>query len=282
MDRIDALHAYVRLVECRSFTQVARELRITQSTVSKWISALEEDVGVHLLDRTTRSLHVTEQGNGFYERAKEIVAGFEHAVSAAREEQQVVRGRIRLSAPVVFGRRFVVPLVATLLQEHPELEVEMVLSDRYVSVVEEGFDLAIRVGVSVDSSLLSHRLSESARYVAASPEYLKRAGIPKTPADLARHDCLVHTQLGDRTSWTFSRAGRKERVSVGGRVSCNNSEATLELAQRGLGVCLLASWLAEKPVREGKLVRLLARYEAPTAPVCALSPAVGCPSGCVC
>ena len=272
MSHLPELRAFIRLVEVRSFTQVARELRVKQSTISKWLAAMEAELGVQLIDRTTRSHRVTEAGRLFYESAKQMVDAYDSAVAALQEDQSTLRGRLRLSLPVVFGKLYVVPLVARFLRLHPELEVEMQLTDRYVSLVEEGFDLAIRVGVPSDSSLISHNLGNCVRRLVASPEYLKRRGTPQTPSDLAQHHCLAHTELSTNPTWVLSKAGQSHRVAVRGRASVNNSEAALALCKSGLGVCLLASWLVDTEISAGHLLELMPTYVAPAAPVCALSP----------
>jgi DNA-binding transcriptional LysR family regulator len=271
MDRIEVLRAYVRLVERGSFTAVAEELGIGQSTVSKWLAGLEEELGVQLLDRTTRSQRVTDAGQRFYEHAVELVNDFDVAVADVREQATTLRGRIRLSLPVVFGQRYVVPLLARFLRSHKEVELEMVYNDRYVSLIDEGYDLAIRVGVPIDSSLRSHRLGESRRRVVASPGYVKLHGAPRSPRELADHECLVHTRLSGRTTWSFRHRGKSHRVTVHGRVSVNNSEATLALARSGLGICMLASWLVDTEIRAGRLVPLLDGYQPPDAPIRALT-----------
>lgn len=272
MDRLDRLRAFVRIVESGSFTAAARELHIEQSTASKWLAATEEELGVQLIDRTTRSQRATSAGQRFYEQAREILSAYDNAVAELREGESVVRGRIRLSVPVVFGRIYLVPMIADFLHKHPALEIDLVFADRYVSLVDEGFDLAVRVGVPVDSSLVTHSLGESRRRLVASPRYLRKHGTPTAPRDLRDHECLVHTNLSAPTTWRFSRGGRTHRVAVRGRVSANNSEATLALARSGLGICLLASWLVDTHIRAGRLVQLLPEYDAPAAPVRALTP----------
>ena len=272
MDRLAQLHAFVRLVERESFTEVAEELRVKQSTVSKWLAAMEVDLGTQLLDRTTRSQRVTDAGQQLYERAKTIVSLYEQTVAELREGDAVIRGRIRISLPTVFGRRYVVPLVTDLLRKHEALEVEMLLSDRYVSLVEEGYDLAVRVGVPIDSTLRSHTLGETTRKVVAAPSYLDANGIPSTPRELERHQCLVHAEPGRKTLWRFIQNGKTFRASVRGRACANHSEATLLMARRGLGICMLASWLVEDDIEAGRLVQLLEDYDPPNAPIRALTP----------
>lgn len=272
MDRIAMFRAYARLVERQSFTLVARELGIQQSTVSKWLSGLESELGVSLIDRTTRSLRITAEGRRLYDHALSIVEAYDAAVSDMWAEDDAVRGTIRLGLPVVFGRLFVVPLLGRFARKHSEIQLDLQFSDRYVSVVDEGLDLAIRVGVPVDSSLRTHNLGETGRSVVASPGYLKSRGTPAQPKSLAGHECLIHTDQGPTTVWSFSRSGRTHRVTVGGRVRANNSEATLALARSGHGVALLADWLVGPDVRAGRLLACLPDYRAPRAPIRALSP----------
>lgn len=273
MDRIDVLRAYVRVVERGSFTAVADELRVKQSTISKWMAALEDELGVTLLERTTRSQRVTDAGQRFYTQVLAVVGAYDEAVGEARREAPELRGRVRMSLPVVFGSMFVVPQVTKFLRRHKDVEVEMVFGDRYVSLVDEGFDVAIRVGVQLDSTLRSHALGDSSRRLVASPGYVRAHGTPREPKDLERHQCLVHTELGSRATWSFTRGDRTHKVSVGGRVRANHSEATAQMARSGLGICLLASWLVDGDVRAGRLVPLLERYYAPRAPIRALTPA---------
>ena len=266
------MRAFVRLVEVGRFSAVAEELRIKQSTVSKWMASLEEELGVQLIERTTRALHVTDAGQTLYRRAMTVLDAYDDAVAAVQENDPEPRGRIRLSLPVVFGQRFVVPQVAKFLRRHKEVELEMVFSDRYVSLVEEGLDMAVRVGIQMDSTLRVHKLGESRRRLVASPGYLQAHGTPNTPQELQQHQCLSHSALSSGTIWSFSAKGKTHRHSVRGRVAANLSEATLSLARSGLGICLLASWLVDGDIRAGRLVPLLSDYEPPKALICALTP----------
>lgn len=272
MDRIAVLRAYTRLIELGSFTAVARELRVKQSTVSKWLVALEDQLGVQLLDRTTRSRRVTELGARFYQRALVVLDAYDSALSDIQHDDPTPRGRVRMNLPVVFGQRYIVPLMTKFLRRHKELELEMVFSDRYVRLVEEGFDLAIRIGVQVDSALRSHALAGSERRLVASPGYLRAHGTPETPRELERHQCLRHSNLETGAVWTFARDGKTHRATVRGRASANNSEATLTMARSGLGICRLASWLVDGDLRAGRLVHLLPDYQPPRAPIRALTP----------
>ncbi len=273
MDRIDAARLLVRLAERGSFSAAARDLRIKQSTASKWIAELERQMGVTLVERTTRALHLTDAGRLFQARATEMLASFDALSSELSERTPTPTGRVRLSVPVVFGRLFVVPQLAPFLSHHPQIEAEVVLDDRYVNLVEERFDLTIRVGLPVDTTSRGRKLAESRRVLVASPAYVKARGKPGAPRDLERHDCILHGAATTAAIWRFTRAGAKARpVSVHARVSVNNSEAALELARGGLGVALLADWLVSADLSRRRLVRLLPDCEAPSAAVYALTP----------
>lgn len=272
MDRILALRAFVRLVEKGSFTAVANELRVKQSTVSKWLAHLEEEVGAPLVDRTTRARRVTESGQRFYELSLNVLEAYEAAIAEASESRDSLQGLIRISLPVVFGRLFVMPEILSFMQAHPRVEVEMIFADHYVSLVEEGYDLAVRAGVQIDSSLRSHALGESCRRLVAAPSYLHRAGTPKHPDELLQHQCLRHAALGASNVWCFTANDETYRVAARGRVHANNSEATRTLAREGLGIALLAAWLVDDDVQKGRLVPLLNDYTPPRAPIRALTP----------
>lgn len=272
MDRLDAMLAYVRLVELGSFSKVGQELRVKQSTVSKWIATLERQLQTQLIERTSRAQRVTEAGQVFYERAKDILASYSDIEAQLQQDSPQVAGRIRVNAPVVFGRLYLVPHVGRFLREHPELEFDLVLDDRYINLLEDGFDMAIRVGKPVDSSLRAKHLASTPRRLVASPSYLSSHPSIETPEDLKLHNCLLHSGLQSRTVWSFSRNGKKVQTVVEGRFAANNSEALLSLAREGLGVALLASWLVDDSISEGALVPLLSSYSLPPAPIQALLP----------
>lgn len=279
MDRMTAMHAYVRLVELDTFSAVAEELRVSQSTVSKWLAALEDELGVQLMERTTRSRRVTEAGERFYQRARDILAAYADAsaeLAPARSGRRArarepLRGRIRVSVPVVYGRLFILPKVAKFMRRHPAVEVELVFNDRYVNLVEDNFDVAVRVGIPVDVSFKARKLGESRRHLVASPGYLERGPALTRPEHLREHCCLVHTNLRVGDTWVLRRGQKTWRAPVRGRFAANNSEALLTLARRGIGVALLADWLVEADLRAGRLRTVLPDYELPPAPVQALT-----------
>lgn len=264
------MRLYVRLVELKNFSAVARELRVKQSTASKWLAMLEEQLGVALIERTTRTMRVTESGEIFYVRAKELLAAYESTAAELSNRAPELAGRLRVSVPVVFGRIFVVPLATEFLRRFPKVELDLVFNDRYVNLVEESFDLAVRVGVPTDTSFRSRSLGRTQRLLVASPLYLRARGVPRSPTELAKHACLLHSEFSAGAIWIFRRGKREHRVRVRGRFAANNSEALLQAAKAGLGVALLARWLVERDVRRKRLVEILPDYETPDAPIAAL------------
>ncbi|MEM7436177.1 MAG: LysR family transcriptional regulator [Myxococcota bacterium] len=270
MDRLDALHSFVRLVEVGSFTEVARERRVSQSTVSKQLAALEEELGAQLVDRTTRTQRLTEAGAQVYAEAQEILARYDSLGTSLEQADIEPRGRVRLSVPVVFGERHLVPHVPALLTRYPALELELAFNDRYVDLVDGGFDAAIRVGVPIDSSLRTRKLGETPRYLVASPKYLQRRGVPSTPSDLNAHACLLHT--GVRTKWALTRDGKTTQVRVRGRFAADHSAALVSMARHSMGIAMLAAWLVDEHVARGRLVPVLDAYTLPRAPIQALMP----------
>lgn len=273
MDRLEALRLFCRLAERGSFSAAARDLKVKQSTASKWIASLEADLGASLVERTTRSVRITEAGQRLLGRARDVLNAFEDLRAEFEARSAEPRGRVRVSVPVVFGRLFVVPAIADFLATHQEVSADLVMNDRYVNLVEEGFDLAVRVGVPTDTSARGRKLAESRRVVVAAPAYLEAHSRPKKPEDLRAHQCLVHGDANTSVVWRFGRdPSASVPVSVRGRFAANNSEAVMFLARRGLGVALLADWLVKDDLERGRLIPLLEDFTAPPAPVFALSP----------
>lgn len=273
MDRIDALRLFVRLAERGSFSAAAKELKVKQSTASKWIAELEAEWGVGLVERTTRSLHLTDAGRRLLSHAQLVLGAFDDMARELRDKSPEPSGCVRLSVPVAFGRMFVVPAVAEFLLAHPKVEAELVLDDRYVDLVERGFDLAVRVGVPTDTSARARKLADGRRCLVASPAYVAAHGEPKAPGDLATHQCLVHGEMGAAPLWRFGPArGAEIPVTVRGRVAANSSEAVHGLACAGMGIALLAEWLVAEDLACGRLVSLLPAYSAPPAPIFVLTP----------
>jgi DNA-binding transcriptional LysR family regulator len=261
------MHLFVRLVELKSFSAAAREMRVKQTTASKWLQALEQELGVVLMERTTRTMRLTESGETFYQRAKDVLAAYENTTAELQQRAPSLSGRLRVSVPVVFGRLFVLPEATKFMRRFSEVQLELVFSDRYINLVEEGFDATVRVGLPVDSSIKSRVVGTTPRRLVASPSYVKARGLPTTPDDLRNHDCLLHSEISVGTVWNFRREKRNVRSRVGGRIAANNSEALLHMAREGLGVALLAAWLVDDDLRAKRLVPLLPDYEPPGASI---------------
>jgi DNA-binding transcriptional LysR family regulator len=273
MDRIDALRLFVRLAERQSFSGAAADLKIKQSTASKWVAGLEAELGVRLAERTTRVVRLTGAGRRFLAHAGRVLAAYDGMAQELRAESPEPAGRVRLSVPTVFGRLFVVPAAVEFLRRWPRVEAEFIFGDRYVNLVDEGFDLAVRVGVPVDTTARARKLSEGRRVLVASPAYLRARGRPEAPHDLKAHECLVHGEPGAPAIWRFGReGGRESPVAVRGRVAANSSEAVRLLARKGFGVALLSDWLVARDLAKRRLVPLLEGYRAPPAPIVALTP----------
>ncbi|MEZ4428224.1 MAG: LysR family transcriptional regulator [Nannocystaceae bacterium] len=267
MDRFAAAEAFVRIVELGSFTACARDLRLRQATVSRWIAALEDELGVALLDRTTRSVRVTDAGERFYAQARELLAIWSNAQARARQDRRELTGRVRVSLPVVLGQRLISQHLAGFVRDHPSLELDLRFTDRYVDLVADGVDLALRVGAPVDSEYRAKTLGVTPRRLVAAPRLGAALGELADPRALARLPCLLHSGLNNRALWSFERAGEVVRVAVRGRVSVDHSETILALAIAGEGVALLASWLVDQELARGRLVALLPEYAAPPAPI---------------
>lgn len=271
MDRLTLLRAFVRVNELGSLSAAARDLHVGQSTVSKWMAALEAEAGTTLMDRTTRRLRATEAGATLLGHARALVDGWEEALAAVQDSAPRLSGPLRVSLPVVFGNRYVVPHLGAFLDAHPDVDLELRFADRYVDLLGDDVHVAIRVGLSVPSSNRARRLGGTPRWLVAAPSYLAARGTPGHPDELGDHAILLHTGL-QRAVWSLSRDGHTARVDVGGRVRADNSEAIRQLAVQGQGICLLASWAVADEVADGRLVRLLPGWAAPDAPIRALLP----------
>ena len=270
-DRLDQLALFVRTAETGSFSKTAREFGLTQPSVSRAIAALEARLGVTLLLRTTRRITVTDAGALFLDRAREILAEIEDAEDAARGLDSL-RGTIRLALPVVYGTREVIPRLPKFLSLHPLLHVEMAVSDERQDLVAEGADVAIRLGELDDSAFGARRLETLERMLAASPAYLEARGTPKTPADLAAHDCIFGPGNFGRDSWSFNRNGAEISVDVRGRIHTNSGPGAFASVMAGLGIAMVSTVMAGPEIKQGLLVPLLRGYRLPPVEVHAVFP----------
>ena len=270
-DRWQELRIFVRAAESGSFSRAARELRLSQPSVSRIIGELEARLGVTLLLRTTRRITVTDAGALFLDRAREILADMEDAEDAARGLDSL-RGLIRLALPVVYGTREIIPLLPKFLALHPELKVEMAVSDARQDLVAEGADVAIRLGELDDSVFGARKLETLERMLVASPGYLRARGTPKRPADLAAHDCIFGPGNFGRDSWSFSRGGAEISVDVRGRIHTNSGPGAFASVMAGLGIAMVSTVMAGPEIKQGMLVPLLRGYRLSPVEVHAVFP----------
>lgn len=273
MDRYSGMAVFVKVVETSSFAATARYLGMSPAMVSRHIQLLEERLGARLLNRTTRRVSLTEVGQIYHERCLRILSELEEADRAASELQSVPRGRLRVTAPMTFGTRNLAPIIADYLHQYPEVSIDLSLDDRCVDLVEEGFDLAIRVGVLADSSLIARRLTLAEMVLCASPAYVERHGVPKTPRDLEQHNCLAYAYSRSRNEWRFiGPDGTEEIIPVSGRFLANNGDALRIVARQAIGITMAPKFIVEEEMKAGHLVRLLPEYRTSAFPVHAVYP----------
>jgi DNA-binding transcriptional LysR family regulator len=263
MDRLDRLRVFQAVADLSSFADGARRLGVTPVAASRAIAALEDELGVPLLRRTTRSVKLTEPGVDYLVRSRRVLAELDDAASAVRGEGADPRGQFVVTAPVVFGRLHVMPLVTDLLTRYPQLHVRLVLLDRRVRLVEEGIDVAIRIGDLPDSSLRSIPLANVRRVLVASPKYLSRKGRPKKPADLAGHDLIAFDNFTPNSEWKIG----KHTIGVESRLLTNNVDTAIDAAVQGLGIARLTSYQVAVQLRSGQLVSLLDDFSDEILPI---------------
>jgi DNA-binding transcriptional LysR family regulator len=249
---------FARVVGTGSLSAAARDLGMSPAVVSRRLAALEARLGVRLVNRTTRSLHLTDEGAAYYETCNRVLADIEEADAAVSAGRAEPKGVLRIALPAAFGNQCVAPLVPKFAERYPDVQLALSLSDRTVNVVEEGFDLAIRIADLADSSLAARKLAPNRRVVCASPAYLRRYGTPRTPEDLAQHNCLA---TDFTMSWDYRGPdGKAGSVRVGGRYACDNWEVLREWAVAGLGIALKSTWDVRRHLEDGSLVSLLPGY----------------------
>jgi DNA-binding transcriptional LysR family regulator len=273
MDRVTAVALFARIVESGSFSKAAAELGITQPTATKAVAAMEARLGARLLHRTTRGVSPTEVGALYYERCKAIASEIEAADNLATLMQRGVGGTLRISTSVAFGRRVLVPLAMRYMRGHPELTIDLSFEDRYVNMVEQGIDLAIRMGRLADSSLGARYLGRNPWVMVAAPAYLKEHGTPAKPTDLSKHACLIYSTVQGDDRWMLTGPDGKEQVvPVRGPLRSNNLSAVLAAAREGLGVAILPWYVARESVADGSVKPILERYTLPTQEIHAVFP----------
>jgi DNA-binding transcriptional LysR family regulator len=265
MDRLDELDILVAIIETGSLAGAARRLGRSAPAITRGLAALEKRAGLCLVERTTRHLAPTDAGRDLAEQARRLIADYEASVSAAAAAP--LRGLLRVTAPVVFGRRHVTPVVLSFLDLHPEIDVELHLHDRNLDMIEERLHLAVRIGRLSDSGLVARRVGFVRRVLVASPEYLARRGCPACPGDLPQHDTIFATGVSTADEWRFGTGGRAMSVRLAPRFRVNEVEAALQAVGAGRGIARVLSYQVAADVAEGRMVRLLRDFEPDPLPV---------------
>jgi DNA-binding transcriptional LysR family regulator len=267
MDRIDAMQAFIAVADLQGFAPAARKLGLSPSGVTRLIAALEERLGARLLQRTTRQVALTDVGARYLERVRRILAEVEEAEGSAQAERTRPSGRLVVSAPIGFGRLHVSPVMSAYLTRYPEVFGELRLSDRMINLVEDGVDLAIRIGHLADSSLVARHVGEMRRIVVASSGYLKRSGEPKTPQAIASHQTIQFGATAVSADWQFVEDGREVRVACTPRLVTNSADAAIQYAEQGGGLTRVLAYQAADAIRGGRLRIVLQKFEQPPLPI---------------
>jgi DNA-binding transcriptional LysR family regulator len=272
MDRMAAMETFVTVVEAGSFSAAARRLKLGQPAVSKSIAQLEEHLGARLLLRSTRGLTATDAGQRFYEHARRAIEEADQAEQAVRASSEGLSGRLRIGAAVTFARLHILPSLKTFLDQHPKLEIDIVLDDRSIDLLGEGVDVALRMGTLDDSSMTARRILRGRRLVVGTPAYFAEAGVPKTPADLSRHQAIIYALRGGGESWSFSRNGKEVSVAVSGRVSVSAAEGIRTAVLGHMGIAVASEWMFSPEIADGTIQTVLNDWTLPSIDVWAVFP----------
>jgi DNA-binding transcriptional LysR family regulator len=262
MDTVESMRAFVRVVELGSFAAAARSLALSPAMITKHVGHLESRTGARLLNRTTRQVRPTEVGAAYFDRCVAILAGIEEAENLAGADTAEPRGTLKITAPVEFGNAHLAPIAADFMERHPQIKLVLDFSNRIVDVVQEGYDVAIRVAQSLDTALIGRRLATSRFHVVASPRYLERHGRPERPEQLADHECLTFAVPAPWGEWRFARGGESTAVKINARMLSTSSEALRLAAKAGAGVSALPTFVCGPDLRDGTLVSLFPGYDA--------------------
>ena len=273
MDKLKQIESFASVATKGSLTAAAKAEGVAPAVIGRRIDALEERLGVKLLVRTTRRISLTHEGSAFLDDCQRVLADLSNAESSVSAGGVKASGYLRITAPGGFGRRHVAPMVPKFVAQHPDVHVSLNLSDRVVDIVNEGFDCAVRVGDLPDSSLVSVRLADNRRLCVAAPAYLQRAGVPKSPAELQRHECLTLSSDASQTrGWAFSAGGTVTHIRPNGRLDCSDGEVLHDWCVQGLGIAWRSTWEVDQDIAAGRLVTLLGDYDAPPNGIYALFP----------
>ena len=267
MDRLDELATFIAIVDAGNLTTAARRLQRSPPAVTRALAALEQRLGARLIERTTRRIAATEAGRRLADQARRLLADYDETLRDAAGEQAALAGLLRITAPLLFGRLHVMPVVSRFLDAHPALRVELLLSDRNLDLIEEGLDVAIRIGSLPDSSLVSRRLGKVSRVLVASPTYIAAHGMPRTPSELTQHAIIFTTGRATPLEWRFRIGTRERALQLAPRLLVNQVDAALLAAREGRGIASALSYQVADDLASGQLLRILAAFEREPEPV---------------
>ncbi|WP_027521085.1 LysR family transcriptional regulator [Bradyrhizobium sp. Ec3.3] len=272
MDKLASLRAFAKVVELGSFSEAGRALRLSRSAVSKYVGELEDELGVQLLNRTTRRVSPTENGQAYFERVLGIIGELEAADQAVSQSQAAPRGLLRVNAPMSFGTLRLGPAIAEFMQRYPELRIQLVLSDENVDPLQDGLDVTLRIADLESSSLIARKIVPIARLICASPDYFQRHGVPAHPNDLRDHNCLTYGFLSTGNQWKLSGKDGDHWIQPSWMLCVNNAEVLRDAAVAGRGIALLPVFIGEDALQTGRLRTCLDDYHAPPLALYALYP----------
>lgn len=267
MDKLEAIRVFVQAAECQSFVAASRKLDLSPPAVTRSIAQLEHTLGVRLFNRTTRLVRLTDSGARFFDDAKRILEDLEQAEAAASGSYATPKGTLSVTAPVLFGQKHVAPILTEYLQHNPEVEVRAAFYDRVGNILEEGIDVAIRIGHLKDSSMFATQVGSINQVICGSPEYFEKNGTPENPAELANHEIILASTVEPSTNWRFEFSKEKMSVKVSPRLHCNQNAIAIEAAKQGFGITRLMSYQVGDEFKAGTLKRILRDYETEPLPV---------------
>lgn len=267
MDRLEAMQAFITVADLKSFAAAARRLNRSPPTVTRLVASLEDRLGLRLLQRTTRSVTLTDAGQRYLDQARRIVGDVQQAEASARAQRTIPSGRFVVTGPALFGRLHLATLMCRYLLRYPMVRGELLLADRMVNMVDEGVDMALRIGHLTDSTLVARKVGETARVAVASPKYLATREPVRTPEDLSAHALIHFTGLGSQAEWRFEKHGREQLVRFDPRFTTNSGDAAIGHAKLGGGITLALAYQVEREVKDGQLTVVLRDFEPPVLPI---------------
>jgi len=272
MDRLDAMRLFVAIGDAGSLSAAARKLKVPLPTVSRKLAQLEEHLGVRLIVRTTRKFVLTEPGRTYLDSCRRLLGEIEEAERMAAGEYDAPKGRLYITAPIVFGRLHVLPVTLAFLKAYPEVDLRLSLADRITDMIEDGIDIAVRIAQLADSSLIAARVGAVRLVTCASPAYLKANGTPRAPSDLVQHHCIASANLSATDRWLYRIDGEDRTVPIRSRLAITTAEAAIDAAVAGIGITRVLSYQAAAAVKAGKLRLLLRPFDLPEIPVSLVHP----------